>query len=216
MHRFILEKNDFLKTDINSFYHTDYFGFGNEGNPDYLNILKNTYGNYSQKSLGHAVSQLENVFKDIFDIAYTHNEFKFDWPLTICIVPRAKTNYKKNQLLFHSTLKEFVKRIVDDLNEAQYHEIFEDGSDYLTRTINTKTTHLPFETPNYINDGAKPYPGITMATCKISSKVKGKSILLIDDIYTKNINVDEDAIQALLDSGAKSVIFYAIAKSLKK
>jgi hypothetical protein len=216
MNRFILKKNDFLRTDINSFYNTDYLGYGNECNPDYLNVLKNTYGNYSVKSLSNAVRQLENVLKDILDIAYTHSEFNFDWPLTICIVPRAKTNYKKNQLLFHSTIKEFVKRIVDDLNDAQYHEILEDGCDYLTRIKNTKTTHLPLETANYINDGEKPYVGITMATCKISTKVKGKSILLIDDIYTKNINIDEDAIQALLDSGAKSVLFYAVAKTLKK
>jgi hypoxanthine-guanine phosphoribosyltransferase len=29
-----------------------------------------------------------------------------------------------------------------------------------------------------------PYPGITKATCTISNEVKGKDILLIDDLYT--------------------------------
>ena len=42
--------------------------------------------------------------------------------------------------------------------------------------------------------------------------IKGKNILLIDDLYTKSININEDMIQALLDNGAKSVIFYSIGK----
>jgi predicted amidophosphoribosyltransferase len=55
--------------------------------------------------------------------------------------------------------------------------------------------------------------GKTKDTCLISNEIIGKDILLIDDIYTKSINIDEDAIQALLDKGAKSVIFYAVAKT---
>lgn len=42
---------------------------------------------------------------------------------------------------------------------------------------------------------------------------KDKDILLIDDIYTKTINIDEDAIQALIESGAKSVTFYAVGRT---
>jgi predicted amidophosphoribosyltransferase len=42
----------------------------------------------------------------------------------------------------------------------------------------------------------------------------GKDILLIDDVYTCSINIDEDAIQALYDNGANSVIFYAIGKTV--
>ena len=38
-----------------------------------------------------------------------------------------------------------------------------------------------------------------------------EKILLIDDIYTKTVNVDEDCIQALYDAGAARVIFYAVA-----
>jgi predicted amidophosphoribosyltransferase len=61
-----------------------------------------------------------------------------------------------------------------------------------------------------------PFPGITRQTCSISNKVKGADILLIDDIYTPTINIDEDAIQALMDAGAKSVTFYAVAKTVGK
>lgn len=61
-----------------------------------------------------------------------------------------------------------------------------------------------------------PYPGITKATCTISEEVRGKDILLIDDLYTEGVNIDEDAIQALLDNGAVSVIFYSLGKTLKR
>lgn len=60
-----------------------------------------------------------------------------------------------------------------------------------------------------------PYVGITHDTCNISEEVDGKDILLIDDIYTKDVNIDEDAIQALYDKGAKSVTFYSICKTYK-
>ena len=57
-----------------------------------------------------------------------------------------------------------------------------------------------------------PYPGITEDTCYIDeNNVKGKDIILIDDIYTLGANIDEDGLQALLNSGANKIIFYAIA-----
>ena len=48
-----------------------------------------------------------------------------------------------------------------------------------------------------------------------SNRANVKNILLIDDVYTKDVGIDEDAIQALFDHGAKSVIFYSVGKTLK-
>ena len=36
-----------------------------------------------------------------------------------------------------------------------------------------------------------------------------KNIVLVDDIYTAGVGIDEDGVQALLDAGATSVIMYA-------
>ena len=91
------------------------------------------------------------------------------------------------------------------------------GVDYLLRHTNTRTTHLRYE--NKENDGLTPAqhgPGITVDTCHISPNVKNKDIILIDDLYTKTVNIDEDAIQALLDKGAKSVVFYSIGKTIER
>jgi len=195
MKKFTIFKNEFLqKCDIKGFYHTDYVGYENLGNPDYLNDLKNTFNNFSKQKLENAVDMLYNVLKKDLE--------KFDRNLTICIVPRAKAEktYSKKQLLF----KKVVQYVIKEFG-------FKDGSDYIIRHTDTKTTHLAHT--NYAGDGDLPYPGITKATCFISKEVKGKNILLIDDIYTHGVNIDEDVIQALFDNGANNVIFYAVAKT---
>lgn len=122
--------------------------------------------------------------------------------LTVCVIPRAKVNYNSNQLLFKSTVSDVVNRLNG----------FANGTNYIVRQTDTKTTHLKRGISGG-GSGSSPYPGITKDTCSISNNVRSKEILLIDDLYTKTVNIDEDAIQALLDKGAKQVIFYAVGKT---
>lgn len=200
MNEFVIVSDDeYLDRNIQGFYHTDYTGHKNIGNPDYLNDLKNTFDSFTVEKLNKAVQELEDVLKT--DLS------QFDKKLTICIVPRSKSEsrYNHNQLLF----KKVVQHLIKELG-------FQDGSDYIVRHADTKTTHLA-HTPRgaqYAGDGDMPYPGITKNTCNISSEVKGKDILLIDDIYTSHVYIDEDAIQALLDNGVNTVRFYAAGKTI--
>jgi hypothetical protein len=192
MYNFEILPNEFLSQKIQAFYHTLYLGFKEPGNPDFLNILKNLF---CQNVLNGAVKELEDtLLQDLPQFLQLKN------PLTVCVVPRSKADYRPEQLLFKSTIQNAVNRING----------FCDGTDYIKRHTNTKTTHLPESMLGYNNDGPKPYRGITTDTCNISIDVRDKDILLIDDLYTKTVNIDEDAIQALLDHGARSVIFYAI------
>ena len=195
MYKFLIYSNRYLSRDVEAFYHTSYVGYKKLGNPDYINMLKNTYNDRPKSILDNAVQELIKVLLDDLPQILRLT------PLTVCVVPRAKTDYQPNQLLFKSTVRD----VVNQLNS-----FFINGIDYIVRHTNTKTTHLPAHTPNYNNDGAAPYPGITVETCNISSNVRDKDILLIDDVYTGNVNIDEDAIQALLDKGARSVTFYAV------
>jgi len=208
--KFTIPKNTYLKENTQAFYNTKYTTQGEEGNPDYINDLKNTYGKpdasdnkdwaiKAQKKLDNAVKDLELVVKT--DLPKILNELKIK-ELVVCVVPRSKaeSSYNENQLLFKST----IKSVVSELDN------FQDSSSYITRTTDTKTTHLPEGTPNYNNNGKMPYVGITTETCTISDEVKDKNILLVDDVYTGGANIDEDAIQALLDKDAKSVTFYAV------
>jgi hypothetical protein len=201
MIQFQIPASDFLTTTTNAFYHVPYMGMGSTGNPNYLNDLKNTYDSFPQHKLQSAVNELLNVLNQ--DLPQIYQLLGFDI-LTICVVPRAKAEnaYKNNQQLFRKT----VQASID-----QKHG-FADGINYIRRCTNTYTTHLGERAPNYINDGPEPYPGITEQTCDISADAAGKNILLIDDIYTPGVNIDEDAINALLNAGAKTITFYAVGK----
>lgn len=201
MKSFIIPANDYLKQNIQGFYHADYVRYRNPGNPDYVNELKNTYNSNAPTVLRNAVQNLTAVLLEDLPLISNHIQSP---NITVCIVPRAKAEriYRVNQLLFKSTIHSVANQL----------DAFVDGTNYIVRHKNTRTTHLR----DHDTDGSMPYIGITNDTCHISSDVRGKNILLIDDIYTKGINIDEDAIQALLDNGANSVTFYAIGRTLKK
>lgn len=196
LHSHQLEINEYLHQVIKAYYVLDYFGWGKPNNPDFINDLKNDFGEKSDYVLDNACKKLRaNSYESINEII---KKEKLD---TICIVPRAKREayYKPNQLLFSATMRRIALDIGVDIK-------------HILRIENTKTTHFHHK-PEYGGDGDSPYPSITKKTCLISFGIKGKNILLIDDIYTKTINIDEDCIQALLDEGANKVVLFTVAKT---
>ena len=203
MYQFTIKANDYLHKDTLAFYHTDYVGYQQPGNPDFINALKNTFDNDSEWDLMSDIRQLETVLRTDLPIIYRKLG-----KLTVCVVPRAKasSNYSSDQLLFKSTIQKYVKNS---------NGCFLDGTNYIIRHTNTKTTHLS-KAMNIKNDGEMPYVGITSDTCKISPLINGKKVLLIDDIYTASINIDEDCIQTLYENGAHEVVFYAVAKTIRR
>ncbi|MBE7644806.1 amidophosphoribosyltransferase [Tenacibaculum finnmarkense genomovar ulcerans] len=207
MKKYSINSNDFLTTTVNAYFHTTFYGYGKTGNPDFLNILKNDFHhNWSAKNLSDSVEVLENiVLSDLADIQSINNK-----NLTVCVVPRSKTitSYNNNQLLFQETVKKVIRKFPNTK--------LVDGSGFIERHINTKTTHLRRPTVGFINDGSEPYQGISKDTCTFDKRIEGKDILLIDDIYTETVGIDEDMIQALFDNGAKSVIFYCVGKTKKR
>jgi phosphoribosylpyrophosphate synthetase len=196
----------FLTRDIQAFYHTNFYGAEHPENPNYLYKFKNDpHHNWTDYHLQQATDQLSRVLS--IDLPQIQQQIQIN-PLTVCVVPRAKADntYRPNQLLFKATIKAIVNQL----------DGFEDGTDYIKRHTNTKTTHIRRPMDGFVNDGNSPYAGITRDTCRISNNVNGKNILLIDDIYTKTVNIDEDAIQALISKGASSVIFYAVGNTVSK
>lgn len=200
MNTFTISKNDYLETNIQGFYHTDYTRYRHPGNPDFIVHLKNTSGNESPILLSRSVEIVRNIISA--DLPEVLSELGWSEAL-VCTIPRAKAlrNYSSNQLLFSQAVFEGIKTSNKFIpSEAS-----------LVRYINTRTTHLAYR--GHDTEGDMPYIGITKDTCKISQNVYGKNILLIDDVYTKTVNVAEDAIQALIDAGANSVALYVIAKT---
>lgn len=199
-------RGKFLNQNIKAFYHADYKS-GNSWKIDnsienLIWTLKNDVNPFPDR-LTKAQQQLSLIIKqDLQKIL----EILEKSDITVCVVPRAKSEgyYRADQLLFRKVISD----VVDTMPNV------ENGTKYIIRHTNTRTTHL--DKAGKGGDGNLPYPGITKDTCAISEKINGKDILLIDDLYTKGVNIDEDAIQALLDKGANSVTFYSVGKTVSR
>ena len=207
---FKIYSNEYLNVETKGYHREDYTNFEKPGNPDFINYLKNTYNNYDISVLEKAKSTVIGILKEDLPQVMKENGLS---NCVIVAIPRAKRyeTYTWRQLM----LIEAISEAAEAISGA------EDGTQVIHRHTSTRTTHLRPETPRTradgireLNTGDSPYPGITKNTCTIdASKIKGKDVILIDDIYTRTVNIDEDAIQALLDNGAKRVVFYAIAKT---
>lgn len=199
MKKFTITTNHYLQNDTPGFYNCDYTGYQKHGNPDFINRLKNMSNQYNELDLVMDFIQVfETAYRDIKSIISDAKPSD----CAIAVIPRSKAeqHYKQSQLLFRKA----ISCVADKLN-------CQNATDALKRVKGTKTTHSWRMEHNL---GPLPYKGITKDTCDIDkSKIKDKNIVLVDDIYTKNVYVAEDCIQTLLDCGAKSVILYVIAKT---
>lgn len=208
LRQFIINACEKLSKDILGFFHWEYIKFRAPGNPDCINMIKNDYNSFNFAELENAKNKIISVLEnDLKLIKSLHPEINM-----ICTVPRAKRieTYAPSQLMFFDIVHTVIKKI--QCNNTSF---IEDGTYCIQRIIDTKTTHLNYNITNNDNNPA-PYKGITKNTCFIDNSIKGKNILLIDDIYTKTVGIDEDAIQALFDNGAQNVIFYAFARTICK
>lgn len=203
---FTIEANPpYLTRDIKAFYHANFYGASHPENPNFLYKLKNDiHHHWTDEQMKSALTEFMRIL--LLDLPIIKQSLQIN-TLTICVVPRAKAEgtYNLNQLYFRDAIGALINQRLSG---------FENGTKYILRHTNTKTTHLRNPVEGFVNDGQLPYAGITLDTCTISPNVVGKNILLIDDIYTKTVNIDEDAIQALLTKGANSVAFYAIGKTV--
>ena len=193
-----------LKHDITAYYHSDYQGGGNWRMSGTIENLICTFKNdimpYTEQTLVNAVRRVVLILKeDMPEVLRLSGKQS----LRVCVIPRAKRedSYRENQLYLRTTIQYVTKHL----------DGFVDGTHDIIRHTNTSTTHLARHGNG--GQGELPYVGITKDTCSISDDVIGKDVLLIDDLYTKTVNIDEDCIQALLDKGARSVIFYSIGKT---
>lgn len=196
-----------LKHDITAYYHSDYQGGGNWRMSGTIENLICTFKNdimpYTEQTLVNAARRVVLILKeDMPEVLRLSGKQS----LRVCVIPRAKRedSYRENQLYLRTTIQYVTKHL----------DGFVDGTHDIIRHTNTSTTHLARHGNG--GQGELPYVGITKDTCSISDDVIGKDVLLIDDLYTKTVNIDEDCIQALLDKGARSVIFYSIGKTLSR
>ena len=203
MQQFRIEPNDYLSYPTRGYFHQYYTGYGRPGNPNFINNLKNTFADKSEEVIEDAIDQLKKIL--VGDLPTIPFPRRGQQSILCMCVPRAKeASFYTSSLQFGFLFA--VQTVAKQLN------FLENGTECIIRTSNTYTTHLNKPIETYVNDGPRPYKGITKDTCYINKTVvRGRTILLIDDVYTKSVNIDEDCIQALYDCGAKEVVFYAVA-----
>ncbi|BFU60430.1 MULTISPECIES: hypothetical protein [Rodentibacter] len=206
MKEFLIFPNNYLSRIIQGYFREFYYHKGDSrGTLEYLLSLKNDFNNIPISQLHKACTELKEGLKDeIIEIA---SKIEQEGDIAICVVPRskAKNTYSNQQQLFSSSINDVVNELANPITKVV------NGVHWITRHTDTRTTHL--NKSGYGGKGDMPYVGITKDTCYIDNEVFGKNIILIDDIYTKTANIDEDCIQALLDKGAKTVVFFAIGKT---
>lgn len=214
---FTIYSNTYLNIETQAYFTLDYHGGQNEESTSFILHMKNTFADYSpytlKKAKEKAKKHLTTAIEEISNIERIQD-------CVMVAVPRAKAfnTYLPTQLY-----------LIDAISEVAIETNYvTDGTRCIQRHTNTKTTHLARDVGRKTlqgtiykgenaNDGKVPYPGITQETCDIDSqKLVGKTIILVDDIYTKDCNIDEDCIQALYNVGVKKVVFYALARTVKR
>ena len=189
----IIGNDAFLDRDTNLYFHDYYYGFSSAANKiKYVNYLKN-----DRRDFDNLIAQCEDIAAKVLaaDLAELVGIYG---PLTVCGIPRSKREdtYPREMMGLKRAIR---KAIAATPNLA-------DGLDYIIRHTNTRCTHRSYW--GYGGDGEGPRPGLMRDTCSLSNEISGKDIVLVDDIYTAGVGIDEDGVQALLNVGAKSVIMY--------
>lgn len=189
----------FNEKSVDGYFHDYYYRRGNPRDTmRYLTDIKNDFNNISIDLYFESRIKLANVlFPDFFILA------KNLGPMTVCGVPRSKREdgYTKAQMGLKQTIRDVVRKCPG----------LEDGMDFIIRHTDTFCTHLGRS--GYGGIGEHPRRGLIKETCNLSPEIKGRNILLVDDIYTPNVNIDEDAIETMFEMGANSVVFYAVGRT---
>lgn len=224
-----LETNDYLSEETLLVWNYPYLSYYSDDprHPRFLNILKNDFDNADEWELEDASSQAYAVLQATLEKLAEDDELS---GAVVCAVPRSKVPayYSLDQVRFYSALWSAVEDEGSFINGVgNFYR--SRGKTHLSgavmeRNHNVITTHLSHgayqeKTFSWLPGGEPEqfYPGVTTNTCKINSRmVRGKVVILVDDIYTRTVNVDEDAIEALYDAGARRVILYTVAKTMRK
>lgn len=213
MEQFKIFTNKYLNRPVRGYYHQHYTGFHCADNPEFINTLKDNFAYTKDWALELAREEAEKILlADIpAIIADINTQYNLPEWVLVC-VPRSRAEDK----LFPSQ-KLFRKAVSD---AAQKIPSVKDGTNVFIRHTTVRTTHIKKSGIEFHcadgtvvknDEGKFPFPGIAKETCHIDrSLIEGKNIILIDDVYTKQANIDEDCIQALFDNGARNVVFYAV------
>ena len=187
---------------VTAYFHDEYYRMHDPKNRIlFVNILKNDLLRVAKEAIVKSEIELADAIRD--DLALIT---QMHGSLTLVGVPRSKR--EESYPWAKMGLKRALRRAVSQNGRL------DDGLDFIVRHTDTRCTHL--SRWGHGGVGEAPRPGLIADTCWLSSQIEGRDILLVDDIYTPNCGIDEDAIRALFNAGARSVVFYAIGYTVRR
>lgn len=187
---------------VDGFFHDEYYGMSSPNNRiRFVNVLKNDYQNASPDEIRFAEEILADAIRH--DLARITRHYG---PMTLVGVPRSKreASYPQSKMGLKRALR----------LAASENPQLSDGLDFIVRQRDTLCTHQGYWGRGGYGEG--PRPGLIEDTCVLSPRIEGRDILLVDDIYTPGCGIDEDAICAVLNAGARSVVFFAIGYTVSR
>ena len=97
--KFYIGENKYLEHKVLAFYNCDYVGYQKQGNPDFINHLKNMTNQYNELDLVEDFVQVSERFVKDMESVFDKADFKY---FTVCVMPRSKreSKYKQSQLIF--------------------------------------------------------------------------------------------------------------------
>lgn len=203
-----IQRNDYLSRDIEHYWRYRYVSAAyDDDNADGcvsrdIRALKNQF---RTEKISVLQSSSQRIQKEISEgLNFLVQELAVVNPPCVAVaVPRSKATFLADQLY-----------LIKAISDAIPQQLLENGAYFIKRHSDTKTTHLMNTKIGDMNkSGDAPYPGITRDTCNLQGDVCGKNVILIDDIYTHGVNVDEDCAQFLFDNGAHNVVLYTLCKT---
>jgi len=195
--------------ETGAFAHDWYYTMNDPRNTmRFITNLKNDIPPYHAPEVIHRSEiELYNVLREDFSrIIARDRQCGDDGRFVVCGVPRSKreASYPYSQM----GLKRTIRRAVTGFENLL------DGLDYIVRHTDTKCTHRARS--GHGGAGEMPRLGLIKDTCHLSGSIYGQKILLVDDIYTAGVGIDEDAIGALYGAGAREVVFYSVGFTKKR
>lgn len=210
---FQIGNDEYLDKQIDVYAHDLYIPYMSRYSRENTRLILDLKGS-NNCNINNVKSRASDIIQNDLDLIITNLEkYKKNRP-TIMAMARSKpdTFWKDYELQFRPTISIALEKSSVKLENSD--EIWMmDGVQFLKRVKETQTTHRA-RSQNIVNNGPAPYRGITQDTCILNGDINGKYIILIDDIYTPGVYVDEDCIQFLYDKGARDVILYVLGVTI--
>lgn len=199
-----------LSPSVDAYTSCTYTGYRNPDNPGFINTLKN---DKNEEPCDIFLDfGIPSVFQVALSVAYKlHSEIALPgimrdkgWTdAVVCHVPRAKCfkHYTRRQLHLFDALR----WAIEEVNSSTSYKI-EDGIDYLWRRRNRPTSHA--HTANSPNENwlffldkesmvIDPNLSYEESLGINTEALRGKKVILVDDIYTQGVSIDEMTISEI-------------------